>query len=166
MCQAFYLKANILAIILEYSYIKIILPIFMNKAIMRNQTIKLDCGHKIEVIAIDIRRTYGEVLVGEPTFEDNVYILENLKVPEHWGKRKLVLNSESFNLDLPQLKPYTVFMWLSSNKSINDPKNYLDGSELVVVWTIDDLFSFSVNSLIDDGIIEFEWDIYAVNTQI
>ena len=39
---------------------------------MKNQTIKLDCGHEVEVIAIDIRRTYGEFLAGEPTLEDNM----------------------------------------------------------------------------------------------
>ena len=38
---------------------------------MENQTIKLDCGHEVEVIAIDVRRTYGELLIGSPNFEDN-----------------------------------------------------------------------------------------------
>jgi hypothetical protein len=32
---------------------------------MKKQTIKLDCGHEVEVIAIDIRRTYGEFLAGK-----------------------------------------------------------------------------------------------------
>jgi len=130
---------------------------------MKNQTIKLDCGYEIEVIAIDIRRTYVEFLVGCPRFEDNVYVYENLKVPEEWGKRKTVMNMESFNLELKRFKPYTVFMWLSSNKSMNDPQKKFDGSEVVVAWTIDDLFSFSVNSLIDDGIKEFDWEGNAEN---
>jgi hypothetical protein len=63
-------------------------------------------------------------------------------------------------------KPYTVFLWLSSNKIVNDPQNKYDGSEAVVVWTIDDLFSFSVNSLIEDGIQAFDWESNAVNTSI
>ena len=50
---------------------------------MKKQTIKLDCGHEVEVIAIDIRRTYGEFLAGQPTFEDNIYVIENLKVPKY-----------------------------------------------------------------------------------
>jgi hypothetical protein len=133
---------------------------------MKKQTIKLDCGHEVEVIAIDIRRTYGEVLVGSPSFEDNFHVYENLKAPEHWGKRKVVMNTESFNLDFPQFKPYTVFMWLSSDKSINDPKNHFDGSEVVVVWTIDYLFSFSVNSVIEEGIKEFDWEGNAENYKI
>lgn len=133
---------------------------------MQKQTLKLDCGHEVEVIAIDIRRTYGEFLAGEPTLEDNIYVIENLKVTEHWGKRKTVKYMDSFNLDLKTFKPYTVFLWLSSDKSINDPQNKFDGSELVIVWTIEDLFSFSVNSLIDDGIKEFDWGKYGDNTII
>lgn len=130
---------------------------------MKNQTIKLDCGHEVEVIAIDIRRTYGEILAGSPSFEDNVYVYENLKAPEHWGKRKTVMNQESFNLDLKYFKKYTVYLWLSSSKSIDDPFKKFDGSELVVVWAIDDLFSFSINKLIEEGIRGFNWEKYAVN---
>ncbi len=133
---------------------------------MKNQTIKLDCGHEVEVIAIDIRRTYGEFLAGEPTLEDNIYVVANLKAPEHWGKRKTVKFMDSFDLNLKTFKPYTVFLWLSSDKSVNDPQNKFDGSEVVAVWTIDDLFMFSVNSLITDGIKSFDWESVAFNTNI
>ena len=133
---------------------------------MKKQTIKLDCGHEVEVIAIDIRRTYGEFLAGQPTFEDNIYVIENLKAPEHWGKRKTVKYMDSFDLDLKTFKPYTVFLWLSSDKSVNDPQNKFDGSEVVIVRTIEDLFTFSVNSLIDDEIKSFDWKNYAVNTKL
>lgn len=133
---------------------------------MQKQTIKLDCGHEVEVIAIDIRRTYGEFLAGEPTLEDNIYVIENLKVPEHWGKRKTVKYMDSFNLDLKTFRPYTVFLWLSSDKSFNDPQNKFDGSEVVIVWTIKELFSFSINSLIEDGIKGFDWENHAINTVI
>ena len=133
---------------------------------MKKQIIKLDCGHEVEIIAIDIRRTYGEFLAGEPTLEDNINVVENLKVPEHWGKRKTVKYLDSFNLDLKTFKPHTVFLWLSSDKSVNDPKNKFDGSEVVIVWTIEDLFSFSINSLIDDGIKGFDWESVAINTSI
>ncbi len=133
---------------------------------MKNQTIKLDCGHEVEIIAIDIRRTYGEFLAGEPTLEDNIYEIENLKVPEHWGKRKTINYRDSFDLNMKTFKSYTVFLWLSSDKSVNDPQNKFDGSEVVIVWTIDDLFTFSVNSLIADGIKSFDWDGVAINTSI
>jgi hypothetical protein len=130
---------------------------------MKKQTIKLDCGHVVEVIAIDIRRTYGEFLAGEPTLEDNIYVIENLKVPEHWGKRRTVKYMDSFDLNLKTFKPYTVFLWLSSDKSVNDPQNKFDGSEVVIVWTIDDLFMFSINSLIEEGIKDIDWENYAHN---
>lgn len=130
---------------------------------MKKQTIKLNCGHEVEIIAIDIRRTYGEFLAGEPTLEDNIYVVENLKAPEHWGKRRAVKYMDSFDLNLKTFLPYTVFLWLSSHKSVNDPQNKFDGSEVVIVWTIDDLFTFSVNLLIDDGIKEFDWENSAYN---
>jgi hypothetical protein len=133
---------------------------------MKKQTIKLDSGYDVEVIAVDIRRTYGEFLAGEPIFEDNVYVIENLKAPEHWGIRKTVKYLDSFDLDLKKFKPYTVFLWLSSDKSVNDPQNKFDGSEVVIVWTIDDLFSFSVNLLIENGIQEFDWENYSVNLSL
>ena len=133
---------------------------------MKKQTINLDCSHEVEVIAIDIRRTYGEFLTGEPTLEDNIYIIENLKAPKHWGIRKTIKYMDSFDLNLKTFKPYTVFLWLSSDKSVNDPQNKFDGSEVIIVWTIDDLFSFSVNSLIEDGIKGFDWENHAINTQL
>lgn len=133
---------------------------------MENQTVKLDCGHEVEVIAIDVRRTYGELLIGSPNFEDNFYVYESLKAPEEWGKRKTVMNMESFNLSLKHFKKYTIYLWLSSKKSIDDPEHKFDGSEVVVVWTIDDLFSFSINSLIEEGIKEFDWEGYAENYHI
>ena len=133
---------------------------------MKNQTIKLDCGHEVEVIAINIRRTYGEFLAGQPTFEDNIYVIENLKVPEHWGNRKTIRYLDSFDLNVKTFKPYTVFLWLSSDKSVNDPQNKFDGSEVVIVWTIEDLFTFSVNSLIEDGIKGFDWENYSVNLSL
>lgn len=133
---------------------------------MGNDTIKLDCGHEVEVIAIDISRTYGEFLAGEPRFEDNIYVYENLKAPNHWGIRKTVKNTESFDLDLKHFKKYTIYLWLSSDKSVNDLQNMFDGSEVVIVWTIDDLFSFSVYSLIEDGLKGFDWENHAINTSI
>ena len=133
---------------------------------MKKQTIKLDCGHEVEVIAIDIRRTYGEFLAGEPTLEDNINVIENLKAPEHWGKRRTVKYRDSFDLNMKTFKSYTVFLWLSSDKSVNDPQNKFDGSEVVIVWTIDDLFMFSINSLIEDGIKGFDWENHAINTVI
>jgi hypothetical protein len=133
---------------------------------MKNQTIKLNCGHEVEVIAIDVSRTYGDFLVGEPSIEDNFYVNDNLKTPVHWGERKTVMNVTSFDLDLKRYKPFKIFLWLSSKSSINDPEKKFDGSEVVVVWTIDDIFSFSINSLLKDGIKKFEWELYAVNFKI
>lgn len=133
---------------------------------MKKDIIKLECGHEVEVIAIDISRTYGEFLVGEPRFEDNIYVYENLKAPNHWGIRKTVKNTESFDLDLKHFKKYTIYLWLASNKSVNDPKKKFDGSELVIIGTFDSINNFSVPELIEDVLKDFDWEKYAINIRL
>jgi hypothetical protein len=77
----------------------------------------LECGYDVEVIAIEISRTSEEFLAGEPCSEDNIYIyvIENFKAPENWGKRKTVKHMDRFELNLKTFKPYSVFLWLSSD---------------------------------------------------
>jgi hypothetical protein len=134
---------------------------------MNNQNIKLDDGYEIEVIALDVRRTYGEFLFGSPNKEDNIQMFKNLKVPEHWGKRKLVYINKSFELGFDGFKKYIVYVWFSSNKSINDPERKFDGSEVVMVMNIDDISNFSISVLIENkGLKKFDWGKNAENVFI
>lgn len=133
---------------------------------MKNQIIKLNSGHDLTIKGIQIKATYNEILVGEPSLEDNVRIYNSLDVPSNWYVRKCVFSKKSFDLDKKKFEPYTIFVWVESQKSVNDPKIEFDGSELVIIGTIKDLHSFSVEMLIEDAILDFDWEKYAINVKI
>ena len=141
--------------------------IFISKEInMKNEVIKLKSGHELTINGIQIQKTYNEILVGEPSLEDNVRIYNSLDVPSNWYVRKCVFSKKSFDLDKKKFEPYTIFVWVESQKSVNDPKIEFDGSELVIIGTIKDLHSFSVEMLIEDAILDFDWEKYAINVKI
>ena len=138
--------------------------IFISKEInMKNEVIKLKSGHELTIKGIQIKKTYDEILVGEPSLEDNVRIYNCLDVPSNWYVRKCVFSKKSFDLDKKKFEPYTVYVWVESHKSVNDQKKEFDGSELVIIGTIKDLIIFSVEMLIEDVLIDFEWEKYAFN---
>lgn len=133
---------------------------------MKNETIKLNGGHELTIRGIQIETTYAEILAGEPTLEDNIRIYDSLDVPPNWYARKCVFSMKSFNLDKKKFLPYTVYVWLESHKSVNDPKNQFDMSELVVIGTIESINNFCVKELIEDVIKDFDWEVYAMNILI
>jgi hypothetical protein len=130
---------------------------------MKQDTIKIKGGHELIIKGIQIRETYDEILVGAPELEDNIRIYDRLDVPANWYVRKCVYSMKSFNLDKKKFLPYTVYVWVSSDKSVNDPKKQFDGSELVIIGTIDSINNFSVQELIEDVLKDFDWERYAIN---
>ena len=128
--------------------------------------IKSKCGHELKINGIQIKETYGEILVGEPELEDNLRIYDGLDVPSNWSVRKCVFSLNSFDLDKKKFLPYTVFVWVSSHKSVNDPKKKFDGSELVIIGTVKSLINFSVSELIEEVLKDFDWEKYAINIKI
>ena len=133
---------------------------------MKNEVIKLNSGHELTINGIQIQKTYNEILVGEPSLEDNVRIYNSLDVPVNWYVRKCVFSKKSFDLDKKKFEPYIIFVWVESHKSVNDPKKKFDGSELVIIGTVDSINNFSVKELIEDVIIDFDWEKYAINIMI
>lgn len=133
---------------------------------MRQEVFKMKSGHELTVKGIQIQQTYGEILVGEPTLEDNIRIYDRLDVPANWHVRKCVFSTKSFNLDKKKFLPYTLYIWLESRKSVNDPENEFDGSELVIIGTVKSIINFSVSELIEEVIIDFDWEKYAINFKI
>lgn len=130
---------------------------------MKQDTIKIKGGYELIIKGIQIRMTYDEILVGAPELEDNIRIYDRLDVPANWYVRKCVYSMKSFNLDKKKFLPYTVYVWVSSHKSVNDPKKQFDGSELVIIGTIDSINNFSVQELIEDVLKDFDWEKYAIN---
>lgn len=130
---------------------------------MIQDTITIKGGYELIIKGIQIRVTYDEILVGEPELEDNIRIYDRLDVPANWYVRKCVYSIKSFDLDKKKFLPYTVYVWVSSHKSVNDPKKKFDGSELVIIGTIDSINNFSVQELIEDVLKDFDWEKYAIN---
>lgn len=130
---------------------------------MKNEVIKLKSGHELTINGIQIQKTYNEILVGEPSLEDNVRIYNSLDVPVNWYVRKCVFSKKNFDLEKKRYEPYTLYVWVESNKSVNDPTNEFDGSELVIIGTVDSMIDFSVKELVEEIIKDFEWDKYASN---
>lgn len=130
---------------------------------MKNEIIKLNSGHELTIKGIQIKATYNEILVGEPSLEDNVRIYNRLDVPSDWYLKKCVFSKKSFNLDKKRFEPFTLWVWVESNKSVNDPKKKFDGSELVIIGTVDSMIDFSVKKLVEDVIKDFDWEKYAKN---
>ncbi len=133
---------------------------------MKNEVIKLKNGHELTIRGIQIQLTYDEILAGEPTLEDNIRIYDSLDVPVNWYAKKCVLSKKSFDLDKKRFDPYMVYVWLESHKSVNDPKNEFDMSELVIIGTIESINNFCVKELIEDVIKDFDWNQYAININI
>lgn len=133
---------------------------------MKQDTIKLKNGHELTIKGIQIKETYGEILVGEPELEDNIRIYDRIDVPENWNVRKCVFSMKSFDLDEKYFLPYTVYVWVASHKSVNDPKKKFDGSELVIIGTIDSINNFTVRDLIEDVLKDFDWEKYAFNIKV
>ena len=133
---------------------------------MKQDTIKINGGHELIIKGIQIMETYGEILVGEPELEDNIRIYDRLDVPANWYVRKCVYSMKSFDLDKKKFLPYTVYVWVSSHKSVNDPKNKYDGSELVIIGTVKSIVNFSISELIEDVLVDFDWEKYANNFKI
>lgn len=133
---------------------------------MKQDTIKIKGGHELIIKGIQIMETYGKILVGEPTLEDNIRIYDRLDVPANWYVRKCVFSTKSFDLDKKKFLPYTLYIWLESHKSVNDPENEFDGSELVIIGTVKSIINFSVSELIEEVVKDFDWEKYAFNFKI
>ncbi len=133
---------------------------------MKNEVIKLKSGHELTIRGIQIETTYAEILAGEPTLEDNIRIYDSLDVPPNWYARKCVFSMKSFGLDKKKFAPFIVYVWVESHKSVDDPNNQFDMSELVIIGTINSINNFCVKELINDVLKDFDWEKYAVNIEI
>jgi hypothetical protein len=130
---------------------------------MKDEAIKLKSGLDLNIRGIQILCTYDEIIVGEPTVENNIKIFNRLDVPSHWSVRKCVVSVQSFDVNKKKILPYTIYVWLDSNKIVDEHKHHFDGSELVLISTIK---NFCVKELIEDVLKDFDWEKYAMNIKI
>lgn len=130
----------------------------------KQESIKFKSGHQLTVKAIQIRETYyGEILVGEPQLEDNIRVYTRLGCPADWSVTKCVYDKADFDLDNKTFAPYTVWIWLEADKSVNDPKGKFDYSELAIAFTIESISDFSIHKIAQRQLDGFPWEEFAVN---
>jgi len=131
---------------------------------MKTENIKMENGLELQVRAIQIVETYKEeFLLGEPDEYDNIRVRNGINCPDNWRTTACVFNKKDFNIKQPFFDPYTVAIWLRSNQSVNDPEGEFDFSEAVLVFTIESIIDFSVQSVLKSKLKKLEWSKYAKN---
>lgn len=131
---------------------------------MKNQNIKLATGKIVTLEAFNMSKTYRGWIVGSPSKEDNIEVINNICYPKDWGNRKSYVEKSKMLHSENILKPIIYSAWLSA-KSINDKDNQYDGSSIIVTWFGDKKLNKSVKRIIIDGLGMFNWDNHAENYQ-
>ena len=117
--------------------------------------VKLNCGRYVKVEGFEFGYTYGGLLAGAPNEILNKQIFDMTTYSSNWGSRKL-LKIQPDNDDFKnRLKPTYYIVWLSSNEPIN--REY-HGSELVVIWFGDLPNGKPIESIIQVGIENIDWN--------
>jgi hypothetical protein len=121
---------------------------------------KLKCGTMVIIEEIQISQTYGEVIGGD-NIESNIYLYDKLSAPKSWGQRKTVFNKKDFDLN-QEWQFYTVNVWLTG-EAINDSKGVFDGSEVVVLFTVDSIMDKTIKEIILENLLDFDYKSKAEN---
>ncbi len=121
---------------------------------------RLKCGTMVIIEEIQISQTYGEVIGGN-NIDSNIYLYDKLSAPKSWGERKTVFNKKDFDLN-QEWQFYTVNVWLTG-EAINDSKGIFDGSEVVVLFTVDSILDKTIKELILENLVDFDYKSKAEN---
>ncbi|MFZ4435943.1 MAG: hypothetical protein ACOYOR_05505 [Flavobacterium psychrophilum] len=121
---------------------------------------RLKCGTMVIIEEIQISQTYGEVIGGN-NIDSNIYLYDKLSAPKSWGQRKTVFNKKDFDLN-QEWQFYAVNVWLTS-EAINDSKGIFNGSEVVVLFTVDSILDKTIKELILENLVDFDYKSKAEN---
>ena len=123
--------------------------------------IDLNCGRSVYLSAFHYSRTYGGLLEGSPNEELNNEIIQHAlsRMEWVWGKRKTHLIAPRVNTEdseRPSLPSTELTAWLTCNEPVD--KRYM-GSELVLVWYVDDkeFESSKVQDLTSAALKKIDW---------
>ncbi len=126
---------------------------------------QVDESHIVKALLIE--ETYKNLyLVGNIIPEDNKRILQGIKIPGSWNTNAFAISQNSFSLEKHKFDPFTVYVWVESSFSVNDFKRDYFGSELVIVFTIENITDISVSELLTKALKEVSWDDHAINISI
>lgn len=111
-------------------------------------------------------RTYSGLIIGSPNKVINDKIISDYESSLNVGNRKsvFVLNDKDYITD-EVLKPVIYTAWLDSDP-VNDKKNQYDGSWIVVSWFGEEQIEKSIKEIVEDRLVDFNYDEYALNYQM
>ena len=128
---------------------------------------KIKLGKReIAIEGFHFSRTYSGLIIGSPNKVINDKIISDYKSSLNLGNRKsvFVVKDEDYITD-EVLKPVIYSAWLDSDP-VNDKENQYDGSWIVVSWFGEEQIEKSIKEIIEDGLVDFDYDKYAINYQM
>jgi hypothetical protein len=110
--------------------------------------------------------TYAGLIIGSPNKVINDKIISNYESSLNVGNRQsvFIVKDEDYITD-EVLKPVIYSAWLDSDP-VNDKENQYDGSWIVVSWFGEEQIEKSIKEIVEDRLVDFNYDEYAVNYQI
>lgn len=126
--------------------------------------IKLQIGRTVRVEAFNMSRTYGGLLVGEPSEAMNDSIIGLINYSKDWGNRKALLNKQNMYASKNVLKPIIYSAWLTSDV-VPEKSKINDSSTIVLIWLGEEPNDKSIQEIIKQEIFTFDWDKNAENIQ-
>lgn len=124
--------------------------------------IELKTGRKVQVEAVNMSKTYGGLLAGEPSEAINDSIIGLIGYSKDWGNRKALLNKEDMYSSKNVLKPIIYSVWLTSD-AVPQKSKINDSSTIVLLWFGNESIDKSVKEIIEQNIFNFDWDKQAEN---
>jgi hypothetical protein len=110
--------------------------------------------------------TYAGLIIGSPNKVINDKIISDYESSLNIGNRQsvFIVKDEDYITD-EVLKPVIYSAWLDSDP-VNDKENQYDGSWIVVSWFGEEQIEKSIKEIVEDRLVDFNYDEYAVNYQI
>lgn len=125
-------------------------------------SLQLKSGRDVSIEGCHITETYSGLLEGYPDEKLNFKTLENAKtlMTACWGSRPTYIVPTTYlqKSGAEFLPPWLCLTWLTSLSPIDSD---FTGSELVVVWFIQDAYSVPLVKLISDAVMDLDWDSLA-----
>lgn len=128
---------------------------------------KIKLGKReITIEGFHFSRTYSGLIIGYPNKVINDKIISDYESSLNVGNRKsvFVLNDKNYITD-EVLKPVIYTAWLDSDP-VNDKENQYDGSWIVVSWFGEEQIEKSIKEIVEDRLVDFDYDKYAINYQM
>lgn len=110
--------------------------------------------------------TYAGLIIGSPNKVINDKIISDYESSLNVGNRQSVFiaKDEDYITD-EVLKPVIYSAWLDSDP-VNDKENQYDGSWIVVSWFGEEQIEKSIKEIVEDRLVDFDYDKYAINYQM